>query len=216
MSNEWMPPSDDQNGAAQGGGQPYGPPQGGQQPPPPPPAPMQPMGAMPPDGGAGMPSKPSAPQSVQLAVKGMYVGAALSLLSLIVALFSRGAIRDAVEKSNATNAGTSKHLSADQVDTAVGVAFGVAIVVGLIGIGLWILMARTNQAGHGWARIVATVLAVLCVLSTLSSFARSGNTVWSSIVSIIMVLLAIGITVMLYRPDSNEFFNRCKAARLGR
>lgn len=213
MSDQWKPPSDDQNGAAQGGGQPaYG-----EQMPTPPgaPEPMQPMGAMPPEGHSVDKGAPPVPQSLDLAVKGMYVGAALSLLSLIVTLFSKGAIRDAVEKSNANQTG-STHMTPDQVDTAVTVAFVIGIVMGLIGVGIWVLMARTNRAGMGWARIVATVLAVLCVLSTLSSFARSGNTAWGSIVSVVMMLLAIAITIMLYRPDSSAYFNHRKAQRLGR
>ncbi len=211
MSNESMPPGDDQHGQA--GGRPQ---YGAQQPPgyPQPMQPMQPMGNMP---GPGSEAKgmPPAPQSVQWAVKGMYVGAALSVISLIVALFSRGAIRDQVEKTNAGQTG-SAHLTAAQVDTAVNVGFAVAIITALIGLALWLVMARTNLAGHSWARIVATVLAVLNVLSTLSSFARSGHTLWSSIVSIIMLVLAIAITVMLYRPDSNEYFGLRKAMREGR
>ncbi len=208
MSNESMPPGDDQRGKPGGG------PQYGAQQPPGYPQPMQPMSAMPGPGGDAK-GMPSAPQSVQLAVKGMYVGAALSVISLIVALFSRGAIRDAVEKTNADQTG-SAHLTAAQVDTAVNVGFAVAIITGLIGLALWLVMARTNLAGHSWARIIATVLAVLCVLSTLSSFARSGHTLWSSIVSIIMLVLAVVITVLLYRPDSNEYFGLRKAMREGR
>jgi len=172
---------------------------------------MKPLGAMP-SGEFGDTEKPPVPPSLTMAVKLMYAGAALSLISLIVTLFSRGQIHDAVVKANNKQTG-SKHLSADQIDTLVNISFAIGIVLGLIGVLLWLLMARTNQSGRWWARIVATVLCLLCVLSTFSALTRSGSTGPTTILSIIMVLIAIGATVLLYRPDSNDFFARCKVLR---
>lgn len=169
------------------------------------------LGAMP--GGEYVPlEKPPVPQSLLLAVKVMYAGAAVSLISLVVTLFSHGAIHDAVVQQNAKQTGT-RHLTASQVGAAVNVAFGIGIVLGIIGIGLWLWMARTNQAGRWWARIVATVLCVLNVLSTISALTRSGSTTFTTILAIVLVIIGIVATVLLYRPDSSDYFSGCRAMR---
>ena len=67
------------------------------------------------------------PPSIQRAVVLMYVGAGLEVLGLIFNLITR------------------------QGSTAAGIPGT------LIGIGLWIWMARANQAGKDWARITSTV-----------------------------------------------------------
>ncbi|TWP33740.1 hypothetical protein [Leekyejoonella antrihumi] len=167
-------------------------------------------GAMP-GGESAMVTKPPVPKSLAMAVNFMYAGAVVSLISLIITLFSRGAIHDAVVK--ASNQSGAKHLTATEISTAVNVSFGIGIVLGIIGVGLWVLMARKNQDGRWWARVVATVLTVLAVLSTLSTLTRSGSTAFTTILSIVTVIIAIIATVLLYRPDSGEFFAQCKAMR---
>ena len=47
------------------------------------------------------------------------------------------------------------------------------IVVGLVGIALWLWMARANGQGRNWARILSTVLFVLATLQLISDFQRA-------------------------------------------
>ena len=49
----------------------------------------------------------------------------------------------------------------------------VAIIFGLIGIGLWLWMAYANKAGKNWARITATAFFGLDTLSVLTSFRQA-------------------------------------------
>ena len=95
----------------------------------------------------------------------MYVGAAVSAVSLIVTLTTIGSLRTAIH--NADPALTAAKLHSAEVAAVV-----VAIVLGLIGIGLWMWMARANQAGKNWARITATVFFGLDTLSVLAASAR--------------------------------------------
>ena len=94
------------------------------------------------------------------AVQLMYVGAALSIVGIILAWTTKSQLTDQIAAAGPT-------LTPDQVDAAVTVSLATATVIGLIGVGLWLWMAWANGAGKSWARVVATVLGGLNVLSTV-------------------------------------------------
>jgi uncharacterized membrane protein YiaA len=172
------------------------------------PYPSAPFGSMP-SGPAG-PAAPAAvpPPSIQRAVLLMRVGAALSVLSILITLLTRDALRSQVES---TLRKSSSALTASQVDTAVSLAIGIAVVVGLVSVGLWLWMASANGKGRSWARIVATVLGALSVLSLLSSVAQGQLTTLNLIVSLVSLALAIAILVLLWRKESSAYYDAVKA-----
>jgi hypothetical protein len=138
------------------------------------------------------------PASVVMAVRLMYAGAVVSGLSLIVSLATIGSLRTSLRKSN-------PRLNASQLHT-LQTGFVVALVVfGLIGIGLWVLMALMNRAGKSWARIVASVLFALNTLLLLLSFAQGGISA-GSLVSILTWLIGAGAITYLWRKDSSAYF----------
>jgi hypothetical protein len=71
-------------------------------------------------------------------------------------------------------------------------------------------MASANGAGKSWARIVATVLGALGVVSTL--FALTTATGTTVALQVISLLLAIAILVLLWLPASSAYF-RARSAR---
>jgi uncharacterized membrane protein YiaA len=172
------------------------------------PYPSAPFGSMP-SGPAG-PAAPAAvpPPSIQRAVLLMRVGAALSVLSILITLLTRDSLRSQVES---TLRKSSSALTASQVDTAVSLAIGIAVVVGLVSVGLWLWMASANGKGRSWARIVATVLGALSVLSLLSSVAQGQLTTLNLIVSLVSLALAIAILVLLWRKESSAYYDAVKA-----
>lgn len=178
-------------------------------PPPPPPGEGQGPGQYPGmQGMQGMPSYESAPPaaavaqpaSIAQAVKLMYVGAALSLLGIIVTFLEKGAIRDAVENSTA-----GKTMTPDELDSAVTLGLVSGIVAGLIGVALWLWMARANGRGRKWARIVATVFFAFSVLNFLGSFLQPTPAL-SRILGVIMLVLGAYILYLLYRPESTQYY----------
>jgi hypothetical protein len=156
-----------------------------------------------------LPQRPEAPKSVLNAVKLMYVGAALSLVGLILGLVSLGSLKTAILQA-AANA--HKHLTATQLHDAqiAGVAF--IIITGLIGVGLWIWMARMNGAGKSWARVVATVLFALNTISALESIARPTASV-TKILGLLIWVAGLGAIVMLWQRESSDFFNAQSSRR---
>lgn len=143
--------------------------------------------------------RPPQPPSIRMAVRLMYAGAALSAVSFIVGLATIGSLRQSI-----INASTKK-LTASQLHTAEVVGVSTIVVVGLIGIGLWLWMARANGAGKSWARIVAAVLFGLNTLGLLSAFARP-NAIGTKIFEVVIWLVGLGATFYLWQRDSSEYF----------
>jgi hypothetical protein len=162
-----------------------------------------PPGAPPAGAGAGTDVAAAAsqqPQSIRTAVRLMWVGAVLSALGILITFLLRDELRDQIRDSDAS-------LTADEVDTAVTVGLMVVGLTGVIAVALWIWMATANGQGKSWARTVATVLGVLNVVFTLISFAGGQLTPLGVIVNLINIALAVVILVLLYRPDSNRFYD---------
>jgi hypothetical protein len=138
-----------------------------------------------------------------MAVRLMYAGAVVSAVSLVVGLATVGSLRTALHKSDPSLTPAQLH----NLQTAVIVG---SVVIGLIGLGLWVWMALMNKAGKSWARIVATVLFGLDTLFLLLGLARAGAAA-SSLVSILTWLIGLGAVILLWRKDSSEYFTALSA-----
>jgi len=191
-----------------GGGDPYGAgggpsyPPGGQQPYPPswqPGYPSYPAGGQQYPGGEQpyasgwqAPVPAGPPPSIQRAVMLMYAGAGLEVLGLIFDLIIR------------------KGSSASGIPGAI------------IGVGLWIWMARANQAGKNWARVTSTVFFGIDCLGLLLLLVGVGVVMHdvSSSVKIVLVLSVvagvvtwvIGLVtiVLLWKRESSEYYAAMK------
>src|SRR5437868_2317902 len=97
------------------------------------------------------PQRPSAPSSVLTAVKLIYAGAALSLISLIIGLTQKDAFRKMIATRN-------PNLTQSQLDVSVNIGLAFGALVALLGVGLWLWMASANKKGYNWARVVSSVL----------------------------------------------------------
>lgn len=160
-----------------------------------------------PTGGAAEPEpqRPAPPTPVQQAVKLMYAGAIVSAISLIITLLTISSLKTAIHNADPS-------LSATKLHSAEVAAVAVAIIFGLIGIGLWLWMAYANKAGKNWARITATVFFGLDTLSVLTSF-RQAEPVLSRVISILIWLIGLGAIVLLYQRESSAYFTASKTPR---
>jgi hypothetical protein len=139
------------------------------------------------------------PSSIGLAVKLMWVGAAISAIGIVVAFFQRDELRDQLREADST-------LTSSELDTAVSVGLTFVGIIGVISIALWIWMATTNGQGRSWARTVATVLGGLNVVFTGLGFLGDQLTPLNVGFSILGIALAVTILVLLYRPESNQYY----------
>lgn len=178
-----------------------------------PPEPNQPYGAYPTDP-AGTPRQappaPPQPPSIALAVKLMWAGAALSVLSLLYSLTTLGSLKDDVEAQLVKN---DPNVEQSVIDAVYGVSIAFAIIFGLIGAVLWAWMAWKNGQGRSWARIVATSFAGLNLLGLLYTLAAGSTDTLSAVSSVVSALLGVIVLVFLWRKESSDFYQATAASR---
>jgi hypothetical protein len=160
-----------------------------------------------PTGGAAEPEpqRPAPPTPVLQAVRLMYAGAIVSAISLIITLVTVGSLKTAIHNADPS-------LSASKLHSAEVAAVAVAIIFGLIGVGLWLWMARMNGAGKSWARIVASVLFALSTLSVLTSIARP-SAIETRILGLLVWLAGLGAIALLWQRESSDFFTSQSSRR---
>ena len=151
------------------------------------------------------PLRPPAPAPVRTAVKLMYAGAAVSAVDLIIGLVV--IIVDVKAAARGRFWGVS--VTAPQ---ARPILITVWIVVGLIGIALWLWMARANGQGRNWARILSTVLFGLATLQLISGLqqAMSPAGTIEPVLGLLGAMLGwlpgLSAAWLLWRPASSAFF----------
>jgi hypothetical protein len=145
------------------------------------------------------PERPPAPPSVLNAVKLMYAGAAVSTVSLIVSLVDISGTKAAIRKARPS-------LTAAQVNQLNTFIISLAIISGVIGIGLWLWMARTNGQGRNWARILSTVLFGLATLDLFGVISQP-KTLLSLVFPLLTWLIGAGAVFLLWRGESTAFFH---------
>jgi hypothetical protein len=137
------------------------------------------------------------PRSVRISVWLMYAGAALAALDLIATLATIGSARGELHRAN-------PHWTAAQLTTGVH-SFILSIVVSwAITIGVWLIMARTNQAGRAWARNVATVLSALSTLSFILYLHEPGSLIGKLLLAP-MWLVGVAAATLLWRRESTAY-----------
>lgn len=149
-----------------------------------------------PDG--GLPERREPPPSVLNAVKLMWVGAGISLISVIIGLVTIGSLKTAIEQAN-------PDLSSSQVSAVATASVAAVVIVGLLGVGLWIWLAQMSKAGKNWARVTGTVLFGIDTLFQLISFTRSAALA-GRIPGLIVWLVGLGAVILLWQRQSSDYF----------
>ena len=163
-----------------------------------------PGGAEPPEA-ATQAAAAAAPPSVTRAVRVMYVGAAASLIGIIVDLTTYGSLQDAIAKHQRRN---GQPLTHSQVVDLAHVEVVALVVGGLIAAGLWIWLARSCGAGKSWARVVSTVL---FAISTIGTFVSVGGGALSAgdatrIYGFVVWVVGLAAIVLLWQRASSDYF----------
>jgi hypothetical protein len=142
--------------------------------------------------------RPPAPQSLLTAVKLMYAGAAISVVSLIISLTSTGSLKSTIRTKY-------PHYTTSQVNHLYTQIIEAAIISAAFGIALWLLMAWANGRGKNWARFTSSGLFVLNTIGVISFF-RQPNTGLDLVFEMLTWLVGLGAIFLLWRSDSNAYF----------
>ncbi|HXB50872.1 MAG TPA: hypothetical protein VNW50_24190 [Streptosporangiaceae bacterium] len=157
----------------------------------------------------GTAERPPQPQTLRNAVRLMLVGAALALVGVIVTLSFSSRIKTAVTNAANTTNTTARSqgkapLTAAQIHSLANATVGVLVVLGIVGVLLWLWMAWANNRGSSWARIVATVL---FALDTISFVLEVGRASVSIIVIAIGWLIGLGAVILLWNRQTTQYIN---------
>jgi hypothetical protein len=144
-------------------------------------------------------SRPPIPQSVSRAVQIMYVGAAASIIGIIIDMTTLSSTKAEIIKR-------SPNLTPTQVTNAEHFAVGLFIVSGLIGAALWLWMAQSCKAGKGWARIVSSVLFGIETISVLAGAAAVASGGAVRIFGIVVWLIGLAAIILLWQRPSTQYF----------
>lgn len=163
-------------------------------------------------GPADLAAPPAPPAPLHRAVRFMRAGAVASGLSLIFTVIGSFSLKHNMMTANAQKL-QQHQITASQISsTATGLII-YTILIGLVSIGLWLWMARMNEAGRRWARITASVFFALWSLYTYSVLGElhGGVTITATLIVSLILILALWVigaaTVFyLWRPASTAYF----------
>ena len=119
-------------------------------------------------------------------------------IELVVGLVTIGSVKRAIQKAY-------PRYTASQIHRLEVADIFIAVIVGVIAIGLWLWMARANSRGKNWARITSTVLFAIETLSVLEAL-RGPKTAVGLIFPVLTWLVGLGAVWFLWRPESTAFF----------
>jgi hypothetical protein len=137
------------------------------------------------------------PRSVQISVWLMYAGAALAALDLIATLATIGSARGELHRAN-------PHWNAVQLTAGVHSLILSNVVSWALTIAVWLIMARTNQAGRAWARNVATILSALSSLTFILYLNAPGSLIGKLLLAP-MWLVGVAAATLLWRRESTAY-----------
>ena len=142
-------------------------------------------------------ARPGIPASVRTAVRMMYAGATVSLVSVIVSLAAINQIKTAFE---------ARHpLAQDAAQGAASLAAAAVIISGAVGIGLWLKLASASRKGRSWARTAGTILFGLDTLGLLGTLGRAGIPAVKTF-GVLIWLIGLIAVISLWRRPSSDYF----------
>jgi hypothetical protein len=157
-----------------------------------------------------VPDDSDIPGSVRKAVRLMLSGGAVTFVIGVFLVIAT------VANKNALTDSSGKKISSGELTGSLVYT----LVIYLILVAAWVLMARLNRAGRGWARIVASALAIISTIDAYSIIngLRGGQSVTVTDIVYIVGTLAVWIigvlaVAMLWRTESGAYFKARSAAR---
>lgn len=120
--------------------------------------------------------------------------------------------------NSALKSGTKKlgaNVTASQLNSGITTTLAMAIVAGLIGVGLWIFIARASRNGKDWARTTGSVFFGLYTLALLIGppdvGLRGPEAALAGIFGGIIWLVGLGAVAFLWQQDSSVFFRAVRS-----
>jgi hypothetical protein len=140
------------------------------------------------------------PRFVTLAYQLYLAAAALSVVSLVVAITTTSSYRASIASELARE---KQHISSGQLDAIITATTVINVIFAIIWVFAFVFFARKMRRGANWARITLTVV-------TFLSFINFGSGYWAGAAQFAAALAAV---ILMWLPRSNRYFKAIKAER---
>lgn len=95
------------------------------------------------------------------------------------------------------------------IDVIVGVVLGVEIIIA----GLWLLWGIKVRQGRNWARVVATIFAIIAILDFAGGIVRlmgfEHPPLYAYVIDLAAIIFDIAILFLLWQRVSGQWFKAC-------
>jgi hypothetical protein len=147
---------------------------------------------------------PAAPRLVPPRPTTMTAAVALMVVGAVLSASEGVATHQLTDHVDARRRLADRGLTGD-LDRLADLSLVLALALGLVAAGAWLVHALACARGHRWARTSGTVLGVLLVVASTVALvgAGSGATVAHQVLRIVV---AGGAVVLLWLPPSTAFF----------
>ncbi|MFW0118704.1 hypothetical protein ACN08Y_02085 [Rothia sp. P5764] len=159
--------------------------------------------------------KPVAPKALKIGAFIMYCIAGLTIISDILEIFFYDEIQAQIEEAVAALLGVPDFSSMAGTTTQLeGSLLTVSLVTGLILSLIWnggaAVITFFMMKGHNWARIVATIYALLVSLGIFSVFVWLLLFHWSMLIGLLASVLAIVALFFFWQGPANEYMRQSR------
>jgi serine/threonine protein kinase len=149
------------------------------------------------------PTRLPIPPTVFSASKFMYAGAGVAVLGLISGLATLHSLRVLIEQNNPSASQT-------YVSSSLGTAAFTLVVLGGVGLGLWLWMARVTRRGERRARSVSTLLFALATIVAINLSTRGETTALTGAFGLLEWLIGLIAVVLLWSPPSRRYYDTAR------
>jgi|ERR1022692_1246458 uncharacterized membrane protein len=146
----------------------------------------------------GEAARRTAPQTVTIAVRLMYAGAAATAIGMVISVVGVGLGMATIRASHPTATPAALH----STQTLLII---IAVLSGLAETALWLVMARANRNGLKWARTVASTLFLLSSWNLVDHLLGT-ITVPNLTYTAVIWLIGLGAICFLWQPESRTYF----------
>ncbi|WP_144066005.1 hypothetical protein [Gordonia lacunae] len=158
----------------------------------------------------------STPSTVWLATGLMITGASIQLIGMFHALSLVDAVREEARLRQSVRLGDgSTYRTSDALDvaseTGTNVATGLIVASCLALAGLWLLLAYANLRGFRWARVAATVIGAVGIVSGFVSVATYDKSVTGTL-DVLLLVIEVAVLSLLWLPRSTAYFRQVSAS----
>jgi hypothetical protein len=153
-----------------------------------------------------MPGRPVPPRSMINAIRLMYVGAALAAVSILTAVATMPRLRETL-RQRYPGAGPGA------LGAATAITLTVAIIAGLISVGVWLAVARRTRRGRPGVRVLSAVFFALDTLTVASTYSHGLLTPATWIAGLAEWGAGLAVIVFLWDRRSSAYFTALRQAR---